>query len=80
MVLKEEVVDLDRLVENKEGLMMKILTVKDIKEILGCGINRAYDIVQQDDFPKIKIGNRYYIPQDEFERWMKSYLRKEYKI
>ena len=59
MVLKEEVVDLDRLVENKEGLMMKILTVKEIKEILGCGINRAYDIVQQDDFPKIKIGSRY---------------------
>ena len=72
--------DLDRLVENKEGLMMKILTVKEIKEILCCGINRAYDIVQQDDFPKIKIGSRYYIPQDEFERWIKSYLRKEYKI
>ena len=72
--------DLALLEMYKEGVIIKILTVKEIKQILGCGINRAYDIVQQDDFPKIKIGKRYYIPQDEFEKWLKGYLRKEYKI
>lgn len=59
---------------------MIILTVKNIQQTLGCGINRAYDIIKQDDFPKIKIGCRYYIPQDDFEKWLKKYLRKEYKI
>lgn len=59
---------------------MEILTVKNVKQTLGCGINRAYDIIKQDDFPKIKIGNRYYIPKDDFEKWMKHYIRKEYKI
>ena len=60
--------------------MQKILTVKDVKEILGCGINRAYDIVNQRDFPKIKIGKRFYIPEDEFEKWLRFYLRKNTKL
>lgn len=59
---------------------MELLTVKDIKENLGCGINRAYDIVNQKDFPKIKIGKRFYIPKDDYEEWLKSYIRKEYII
>lgn len=60
--------------------MQRILTVKDISSILGCGIHRAYDIVNQRDFPKIKIGKRFYIPNDEFENWLKIYIRKEYRI
>lgn len=60
--------------------MVEIITVKDVQKILGCGINRAYDIVKQKDFPKIKIGSRYYIPKNEFETWLEKYIRKEYKI
>lgn len=56
----------------------EILTVKDVKKSLGCGINRAYDIIHQKDFPKIKIGNRYYIPREEYYKWLKDYTRKEY--
>lgn len=59
---------------------MEILTVKDVKRSLGCGINRAYDIVNQKDFPKITIGKRFYIPKDEYEKWLYSYTKKEYKI
>ena len=60
--------------------MQKMLTVKDIKNSLGCGINRAYEIVNQSDFPKIKIGKRFYIPEDEYEKWIATYLRKEYMV
>ena len=60
--------------------MKKILKVKDVKEILGCGINRAYDIVNQKDFPKVKIGKRVYILEDEFEEWLRIYTGKEYEI
>lgn len=59
---------------------IEILAPKDIKNILGCGKNRTYDIINQKDFPKIKIGKRFYIPRDEFEKWLNNYLRKEYKI
>ena len=67
-------------VKIKEWKNIEILTVKDIKLSLGCGINRAYDIVNQKDFPKIKIGQRIYIPKEEYEKWLKMYLRKEYNI
>ena len=60
--------------------MQKILTVKDVKEILGCGINQAYALVNQEDFPKVKIGRKICIPEDEFEKWILTYLRKEYKV
>lgn len=59
---------------------VKILKTKDIKEILGCSMNRAYDIVNQNDFPKIKIGKRNYIPEDAFYRWIKMYTGKEYEV
>lgn len=66
--------------EVREVTNIDILTVKDIKRSLGCGINRAYEIVNQKDFPKIKIGKRLYIPKDEYKKWLQSYVRKEYKI
>lgn len=43
-------------------------------------MNRTYDIVNQDDFPKIKIGKRSYIPKSEFEKWIKNYTGKEYRL
>ena len=57
-----------------------LLKVEDIQEILGCGIHRAYDIVNQRDFPKIKIGRQMFIPKADFEKWISTYLMKEYKI
>lgn len=60
--------------------MDKLLKVKDVKEILGCGIHRAYQIVNQKDFPKIRIGKRVYIPEEEFKRWIKNYTYKEYVL
>lgn len=77
------VVDLEVQVNGRQEVIdikKEMLTVKDIKESLGCGINRAYDIVNQKDFPKVKIGKRFYIPKDEYDKWIHSYLRKEYKI
>lgn len=58
----------------------KILHPKDIKLILGCGMNRVYDIINSNGFPKIKIGNRYYIPEEAFLLWLKQYTYKEFHI
>lgn len=67
------------MIEHKWG-EEKWLQAKDLKEIIGCGINRAYEIMRQPDFPKITIGRRMYVPKSEFERWYKNYLYKEYEI
>ena len=51
--------------------MDKYLKVKDVKEILGC---------RKKSFPKIKIGKQYYIPEDAFKNWERTYLFKEYGV
>lgn len=54
------------------------LNVKDIQGILNLGKNKTYELIRQDDFPKIKIGKKYFIPRNEFETFMKRLLYKEY--
>ncbi len=57
--------------------MRKMLKVKNISEILGCSLDKSYAIISQKGFPVIKIGKNYYIPEDEFEKWIKNNLYKE---
>lgn len=56
----------------------KLLKPKDVAEILGCSMTRAYAIINQKDFPKIMIGKRAYIPQEAFKQWIESYTYKTY--
>ena len=56
----------------------KMLKVKDVAEILGCSLKKAYRIVGQPDFPKITIGRVYYIPESAFQKWINNYTGKEY--
>lgn len=68
--------------ENKgEGTgISRMLTVKEVGEILGFGKNKTYSIIAQKSFPKTKIGRDYRIPENEFEKWIKQNLRKELLI
>lgn len=58
----------------------KVLKVKEVQEILGCGKSRAYEIVNQSDFPKITIGKRFYVLESEFYDWLHMYTRKQYVL
>ena len=40
----------------------KFLTVQDVKDRLGIGINQTRQLVTRKDFPKIKIGRKNLIP------------------
>mgnify|MGYP001088307820 CR=1 FL=1 len=53
----------------------KILKVSDIQEHLGISKDKAYKLVKMKSFPKIQIGHRYYIPQDEYEKWLGRHLK-----
>lgn len=52
----------------------------DIQKHLGCGKDKVYKIIKQPDFPKIKIGKQFYIPEEEYLNWIKRYTTKEYKL
>lgn len=52
------------------------ITVKELQSYLRLGRNKAYELVNQNDFPKIKIGERYIIPIEELKKYLS---RKMYK-
>lgn len=55
--------------------MKKVLTAKDLQEILGICEKTAYSLIQQslrsdDMFKVIKIGRTYKIPTEPFLNWL----------
>lgn len=63
--VKENVIDTKDLKEqivmnyiNKIDNPFRLLTVKEISKDLHIGINQAYDLFKQNDFPTINIGKR----------------------
>lgn len=53
-------------------------TVTEIRDILTIGTNKAYNLIKSDGFPSIKIGRKYLVPKDEFDKWVKTYLYHEF--
>lgn len=56
--------------------MENILKVSDVQKHLGISKTRAYELIRLKGFPKIKIGHRYYIPEDAYEKWVNDNLKK----
>lgn len=56
------------------------LTVEEIAEILKIGKKKAYKLVGQADFPKIKLGKAYRIPKKKFNEFMEHLLYTDYDI
>lgn len=52
--------------------MTKIIGVKDVADILGISLPKAYELVNRKDFPVFKVGNRYKIIALEFEEWIQK--------
>ncbi|WP_326512265.1 helix-turn-helix domain-containing protein [Clostridium intestinale] len=48
------------------------LTVEDIGRILNIGRNKAYSLVKEEGFPKIRIGKQFRIPYDAFNHWIEN--------
>ena len=49
---------------------IEFYTVRDIKEILHIGKNKAYALVGLQLFPTIKMENKLLIYKKEFEQWL----------
>ena len=61
--------------KNKEELPM-FLTVMDVANLLGISRASAYELVREDNFPKLKIGaGRISIPRDRRLEWLDEQTR-----
>ena len=68
---KEKTID-EQIVINYLGKMdnpFKILSVQDIAQDLHIGINQAYELFKQDDFPTITIGKRKVVSLPAYLLW-----------
>ena len=45
----------------------KMLTVKDVQKLIGCGRNKVYQIIASNTLPAIQIGKQYYIPEQKHQ-------------
>lgn len=57
-----------------------MLTVEDVQKKLNISKNTAYKLVKTNGFPSITIGKNIRVPEEEFEKWIKKYMYKEFKI
>ena len=56
--------------------MEKLYTVKDLRE-MGFGRDKAYQLMHNKAFPAIKLGGRYYVTPEAFEKWLHRQEHKE---
>jgi len=47
-----------------------LYNVAELREVLGIGRGLAYKILARDDFPKIIVNGRYFIPVDKLQKWI----------
>ena len=48
-----------------------MLSVPDLTKALGISRAGAYELVKQEGFPSLHIGNRILVPKDELIAWIK---------
>ena len=54
----------------KEMRKRKVYNVRDVKELLDIGYNKAYELMKCDSFPSFNIGNKWLVPIDKFDEWL----------
>ena len=57
---------------NQTNNPFKMLSVQEVSKDLNIGINQAYDLFKQDDFPTINIGKRKVITLASYLLWKMS--------
>lgn len=54
--------------------MDDILDVKDIMQKLNIGKNSAYALMKTKNFPSIKIGRKYIVFANDFEKYLRNHI------
>ncbi|MFA1821211.1 helix-turn-helix domain-containing protein [Virgibacillus oceani] len=65
--------EIKTLLDSHAGDTPKTLSVKESAEILGFGINKTYEMINQSEqtgFPHIRDGNRIRVPYQALINWM----------
>lgn len=47
-----------------------VISVQELAQEMGISLPKAYELVKQPSFPKIRIGTRILIPMDAYKQWL----------
>ena len=47
-----------------------VLNVHEVSDYIGLGMSQVYELIKRVDFPAFKIGNRIFIPKEQFLAWI----------
>lgn len=56
----------------------KLLTPKDIQYIFRVGKNKAYELMNSDGFPTIRLDSRLYVSRAALRKWIDTYTGKTF--
>ena len=49
-----------------------LLNVKQLADLLGVSDSSVYELIQEEDFPSLRIGKRIVIPKEELREWISA--------
>ena len=52
-----------------------LLNVKQLAELLGVSDSSVYELIEEEDFPSLRIGKRIVIPKEELRKWITSHTK-----
>ena len=52
-----------------------LLNVKQVASVLGISDSGAYELIQEDDFPSLRIGKRIVVPKEELQKWITTHTK-----
>lgn len=54
--------------------LSNLMTAKELQEYLHIGKNTAYRMINNNDVPTVKIGNRTYVVVDRLQRYINTHM------
>lgn len=58
--------------------LSKTMTVKDFAIEYGLGLNKAYELVNTKDFPKLRCGRKIIIIRTKVDEWLSRQVGKQF--
>ena len=51
------------------------LNAELVAQVLGIAPSRAYELMHEDGFPTLRIGNRMVVPKEKFVAWVEEHTK-----
>ncbi len=59
---------------------IKLIGTRELMNILKIGKDRAYALMQSEEFPSVKIGAMYYVTEENLKKWLNESAHKTIRI